>query len=185
MKRGLSILSLVRYWGEEKGNALAEAAILIPVFISLLAGVYDLGQGIVLNQKSIKSSQVIADLVSRNREVDLATVNDIIRAGRMAIEPYDTDPYGYDIVSVLYDEDGLPVVKWRVTQNMLPNDEAIDSVVDTLELINQGLVIVTTEYTYRPYFAEFITDEIVMREVAFLRGRGSSLVVCDDCPGGV
>lgn len=184
MKQIFKKLSLLRYWAEEKGNALAETAILFPVFLSLLMGVYDLGQGIIVNQKSIKSSQIVADLIARNREVDMALMTDIIRAGRMALEPYDTTDYGYDIVSVIFDEDGNSEVLWRITNNMNPNDNAIATVENILELTNEGLVIVSTEYTYTPYFAEFVTDEIVMREVAFLRGRGSSVVTCDDCPGG-
>lgn len=189
MKEMFHRLSLVRYWTEEKANALAETAILFPVFLTLLMGVYDLGQGIIINQKSITASQVIADLIARNREVDMSTLNDITRAGEMAIDPFPlerngTRIFGYDIVSVLFDEDGDPDIQWRVTEDMLPNDDPLLTVVNVLELTNEGLVIVTTEYTYTPYFAEFVTDEIVMREVSFLRGRGSSLVSCDDCPGG-
>ena len=189
MKDFLNRLSLIRYWSEEKANALAETAILFPVFLTLLMGVYDLGQGIVINQKSITASQVIADLIARNREVDMNLLADITRAGEMAIEPFPLERdgatiFGYDIVSVLFDEDGDADIQWRVTQDMLPNNDPLLTVENVLELTNEGLVIVSTEYTYTPYFAEFVTDEVVMREVSFLRGRGSSLVACDDCPGG-
>ncbi|MEM6780369.1 MAG: hypothetical protein AAF569_00740 [Pseudomonadota bacterium] len=182
-------ISLMRYWTETKANALAETAILFPVFLSLLMGVYDLGQGIIINQKSITSSQVMADLIARNREVSEDIVLDIVRAGQMAIEPFPlaqdgVQLHGYDIVSVLFDEDGNPDIQWRMTDNMLPNDDPLLTVENILELENEGLVIVTTQYRYTPYFAEFVTDEILMREVAFLRGRSSSLIVCDDCPGG-
>lgn len=174
-----------RFCDDESGNALAETAILFPVFLGLLMTLYDLGQGIVINQKSIKSSQIVADLIARNREVDMNTVDDIVRAGRMALEPYDTSDYGYDIVSVLFNDDGDPEIQWRITDNMLPNNDALLTVENILELESEGIVIVSTEYTYNPYFSNFVVDSVPMREVAFLRGRGSSLVVCDDCPGGV
>ena len=175
---------LKKFKKSEDGNALVETAILFPIFLSLLMGVYDLGNGIVVNQKSIASSQIVADLVARNRELNMDTINDIVRAGRMALEPYDTSDFGYDIVSVQFDEDGDSTILWRVTENMNPNDDGITTAETILELENEGLVIVTTEFGYTPYFAEFVTDQIDMREVAFLQGRRSSLIECDDCPGG-
>ena len=178
------IASIKRYIYDTTANALAEVAILFPVLLTLLMGVYDIGQGIIVNQKAIASSQIVGDLITRNREVDMATVNDIVRAGRMALEPFRTDTYGYDIVSVYFDEDGNPDIEWRVTDNMLPNDEALLTVENILELTSEGILIVTTQYPYVPVFTDFITEQIDMREVAFLRGRGNSLIQCADCPGG-
>ena len=184
MMKFLYSLKHSRYWLEEKANALTETAILIPVFLTLLMGVYDLGTAIIVNQKSITSSQVVADLIARNKELDLDTVNDIVRAGRMALEPYDTIDYGYDIVSLQFDIDGNETILWRVTENMNPNDDAIQSAVDILQLTNDGLVIVTTAFGYTPYFAEFITDDIEMQEVSFVQGRRTPFIECDDCPAG-
>ena len=169
---------------KEDGNALVETAVLFPVFLTLLMGVYDLGNGIVVNQKSITSSQVVGDLLARNRELDMNTVSDIVRAGRMALEPYDTQSYGYDIVSLQFDANGDETILWRVTENMPPNDAAIESAVNILELTSDGLVIVTTAFEYDPVFTEFVTDRIEMREVAFLKGRRSAVINCLDCPGG-
>jgi hypothetical protein len=151
--------------------------------ISLLMGCYDLGQGISVNQKTIGASQIIADLTARNREVDMTLMNDIILAGQLAIEPHPTVPFGYDIVSIQFDEDGEPEVLWRITQNMDENDEAVEST-QGLGEAGDGIIVVTTSYTYSPYFANFVVDEINMNEVAFLRGRRSATVVCDDCPAG-
>ena len=169
-----------RYWIEEAGNALVESALLFPVFLSLLMGVYDLGQGIIVNQKTITASQVIADLVARNKTIDMATIDDIIVAAEMAIEPYDTEPFGYDIASLQFDEDGDYTVLWRVTENMDPNDAALETT-EILELTDDGLVVVTTAFEYTPYFAEFVTDTIEMQEVSFLHGRKTSVINCTDC----
>lgn len=176
-------LHVKRWISEERGTALTESVILFPVMISLLMGCYDLGNGISVNQKTIGASQIIADLTARNRSVDMTLMNDIVNAGELALDPYGTGPFGYDIVSVEFDEDGQPVVLWRITQNMDENDDAVEST-QGLGVEGEGVVVVTTTYSYRPYFANFVVDEINMNEVAFLRGRRSATVTCSDCPSG-
>ncbi|MCB1531005.1 MAG: pilus assembly protein [Rhodospirillales bacterium] len=172
---------ILAWWVEDKAVALTEAAILFPVLLSLLMGVYDLGQGVVVNQKVMSASQVVGDLITRYEVVNMDLVNDIILAGKMALEPYPTGTFGYDIASIEFDEDGDPVVLWRVTQGMPANDTAVASTAGFAEE-GEGLVVVSVAYEYTPFFADFVVDQIDMREVAFLRGRKSATIACTDCP---
>ncbi len=172
---------IARWAMERQAVAAVEAAILFPVMMTLLMGAYDIGNGLVINQKTITSSQVMADLITRNQHLDMDAVNEIATAGRWALDPFPTTPMGYDIISVEFDEDEEPVVLWRVTNNMDGNDDAVDRTNAIAEAGN-GVVIVSVAYTYRPFFSHFIVKEINMQEVAFLRGRRSATVTCDDCP---
>lgn len=174
-----------RYWAEEKAVAAVETAILFPVLISLMMAVYDLGQGVVVNQKTISASQIVGDLVARNEFVDQNLIDDIALAGQMALEPYASrnGSYGYDVVSVQFDEDDDPVVLWRVTENMVADDTVIDRA-DGLGTEGEGVVIVSVTYQYTPFFTDFVVDTIDMTETAFLRGRKSSVISCSDCPEG-
>jgi Flp pilus assembly protein TadG len=172
-----------RWFSEEKGTAFTEAVILLPVMVTLLMGAYDIGQGITTNQKVIGSSQIMGDLIARDRSVDMSGLQDIIKAGEMSVQPYNTSFWGYDIVSIVFDEDGNPEVLWRVTDNTQQNDAAVESA-KGLGTEGDGLVIVTAAYTYRPFFMNFFTSDIDMREVAFLHGRRSATVACGDCPSG-
>lgn len=174
-------LKLLRYAAEESGNALIETVILFPVLSTLLIGCYDLGLGILINQKTVGASQIIGDLITRNREITLADLQDMIRAGELAYEPYSTATFGYDIASVEFDAAGKPVVLWRVTDNMQPNDAGVDST-EGLGTAGDGIVVVTATYIYDPYFVNFVVPAINMQEVAFLKGRTSATVACDDCP---
>lgn len=175
-------LQLVRWAREESAVAAIEAVILFPVLIALLAGCYDIGRGINVNQKTIAAAQIIGDLVARDRSVTTSSLQDIIEAGRLAYDPYSSASFGYDIVSVQFDVNGEPDVIWRVTQNAQPNDAAVESS-SALGGPGEGVVIVTAVYNYEPYFTNFAVNEINMQEVAFLRGRRSTVVACDDCPG--
>jgi len=176
-----SKLQITRWIIEEKATALTETMIIFPMMMTLLMGVYDIGQGIVVSQKTIGASQIIADLITRNREVDMTLVNDIIVAGRLALEPYETVTFGYDIASIEFNASGDPIVLWRVTENMDPNEVAVLSS-EGLGTTGEGVVVVTAVYTYTPFFSDFLVGDINMSEVAFLRGRRSPLVTCVDCP---
>lgn len=170
-----------RYNAEEKGNAALETALVFPILITLLMGTFDIGNGIAVNQRTVGASQIIGDLIARNRNVDVNILQDIVRAGELAFDPYPTDSFGYDIISIQFDDDGDPVVLWRMTENMPPNDDALEST-EGLGSVGEGLVIVTARYQYDTFFSKFIVPQIQMQEVAFLKGRKSATIVCDDCP---
>ena len=169
------------YFCDVTGMSVTETAILFPVLISLMMGIYDLGQGVIVNQKTVAASQVVADLIGRNEVVNIDLLTDIRNAGELALQPYSTIEFGSDIMSVEFDEDGDPVILWRVTENMSGDDEALDST-DGLGAEGEGVVIVSIANEYKPYFSKFIVSEINMRERAFVRGRRSATVLCADCP---
>lgn len=174
------IENTIRNWlSNEDGVAVMEAAMLFPVILVLLMGVYDLGSGIALAQKSITSSQIAADLVSRNRTMDATNLDDLIEGAKLAFEPYDTHSFGIDVVSIAFDQNKNPVVLWRETRDMLPNNVAVASVAG-LAPEGEGMIIVTVNYAYTPMFSKFFTDDIDFSEVAFARGRRSPTVVWED-----
>lgn len=176
-------LSLLRLWREEKAVAALEMALLFPILVSLLMAVYDLGQGVVVNQKTIAASQIIADLVTRNEVLDMQLINDIVIAGEMALQPYDNsnNSFGYDIIGVEFDENEDPVEIWRVTENMTEG-AALISRAEGLGREGEGVIIVSVVYRYTPFFTNFVVNEFNMQEIAVLRGRKSAVVNCDDCP---
>ncbi len=165
---------------DERGVSALETAILFPVLFSMLMAIYDLGQGVVINQKTVTASQVIGDLVSRYEFVDTALVDDIVKGGRLALDPYDKTAFGYDVVSVVFDEDGDPEVLWRFTDNMDENEGAVDDSVG-LGSEGEGVVIVSVVYAYEPFFTDFVVGQFDMTEVSYLRGRKSVTVQCIDC----
>lgn len=176
----LKNIGFTRYAKDESGMSFMETGILFPVLLSLMMAVYDLGQGVIVNQKTVAASQVIGDLITRYEVIDADTIDDVINAGELSLEPYPIDTFGYDVASVEFDEEGDPVVLWRVTENMDPDDVAIDSTAG-LGVEGEGVVVVSVVYEFVPFFSNFVVDQIDMNEKAFLRGRKSATVVCSDC----
>lgn len=165
---------------EARGAALPEFAILFPLIMALLMGSYDIGRALTINQKVISASQIIADLITRQQTVTMETLEEIILAGQLAIDPYSREPFGYDIIGIRYTSGGAPSEQWRLTDNMSPNDDVIDRATN-LGGPGEGVVAVSAAYTYRPFFTGFISNDILMRETAILRGRRTAFVSCLDC----
>lgn len=170
------MLTFIRnYWQDERGTALMEAALLIPSMMALLMGVFDVGNGIILNQRTITASQVAADLVSRDFTVTSAQIDEAVEASSLTFEPYETNAFAIDIVSTEFDDDGEPIILWRETRNMPPNDEAVDSIAGMGDE-GDGMLIVTVRYSYVPFFGQMFLSDFDMQEVAFTRGRRSPTV---------
>ncbi len=166
---------LTRWLGEEEATAAAEAALIFPVLMTLLLGVFDMGNGILTNQKTIRASQITADLITRNSTVSTTDIDEAIEAGELALEPFSSATFGVDIVSIRFDDDAVAQIIWRETRNMAPNPDVLTDVAALAEA-NNGVVVVAVRYLFEPVFAGFVVDQIPMEEVAFARGRRSATV---------
>ena len=172
----MSIKQKIKLWIEsEDGIAAAEFGLIFPILLVMLLGTFDLGNGILAAQKTIRASQVTADLITRSRTVNDTDINEAIDAGELALQPFPTDEYGVDIISIRFNEDAEPEIVWQVTQG---NITAITDLSDATPLAeaNSGVVMVTTNYTFEPAFGDFLFGDIEMQERAFSRGRRSAVV---------
>ncbi len=165
-----------RWFNEEHGMAAVEMAMVFPIMLVLFIGVIDVGNAILANQKTIRASQVVADLLARENIVSDVDVSEAIEAGRLALEPLDIASLGIDIISIRFDEDAASEIVWRETVNMTPVADPLSDV-SALEDSNEGVMMVAVQYDYEPMFAGFVIDTVEMQEVAFSRGRSTPVIV--------
>ena len=166
----------LKRWREEQGALAAlEASFVFPILCFLLLGVYDMGNALLVSQKVIRASQVTGDLVSREREIDQGELEEAILGGELAMAPGSIVTYGVDIVSIEFDDDANPEIVWRETRGMSANANVFDAV-EPLAEEGEGVIVVTVEYTFQPLFAGFMFGDITMQEMAFTRGRKSTVV---------
>lgn len=166
-------------WGrEEEALAAVESALIFPVMLVMMLGIVDAGNAILANQKAVRASQVVADLVARASSLTQGDVDEAVAAGRLAFEPMDASSYGVDIVSIRFDENSVGQIVWRETVNMPAADSPLSDS-DALAAANEGAVMVSVQYVYTPIFGNFIMPEYTMNEVAFTRGRNSAVVNLD------
>ncbi len=164
-----------KWFKSEDGLAAVEAAMVFPVLLTLFLGTFDLGNAILANQKAIRASQVTADLIARTNSIDDAGISEAIEAGELALNPMSTATYGVDVVSISFDDDANAVIEWRETVNMPPIPDVLTRVED-LAQAGEGVLVVVVEYDFEPVFAGFIVDTILMREIAFSRGRQGAVI---------
>ena len=165
-----------RWLGRTDGVAMMETAMLFPILLVMLFGVYDVGHAITANHKMITAAQVAADLITRSQTASDADINQAVEAAGLAMQPYESAAaMGIDIVSVRFDANDLPVELWRETRNMTADEGAVDKSTG-LGTEGEGAVIVTIVYDYEPTFGHTIINTFRMRETGFARGRRSSIV---------
>jgi hypothetical protein len=162
--------------------AAIEAAMIFPIMLTLMLGTLDLGRGIMSNQKTIKASQIVADLITRDSVVNTAMINEAITAGALSILPYDDENLKIEIISVRFLDDGTPEIVWREPESgpMILND--VTQRVMPLSAPGEGVVVVSAQYKYEPIFSSVVVDEIPMLEVAFARGRKGPVVCREGAP---
>lgn len=176
---------ITRFKTDESGVAAIEAAFVFPVLLVLTLGVLDMGRGIMTNQKTIKASQVVADLVTRDVVIEDSDVSEAMQAGTLSLQPYSSENLGFDVVSLRFLEDKTPEVVWRQTS---PNVTAMSAAelrerTTSMAEAGGGVIIVKARYLYEPIFAGFVVDKIQMEEMAFARGRKSAVVCKTGAPG--
>lgn len=165
-----------RWVRETEAVATVEATLVFPILLTILLGTFDMGNGLLANQKTIRASQIIADLVTRNMTVSEEELEEAIMAGSLAFEPLDAGSYGVDIVSIRFDEEAEPEIVWRETSAGMAANQDVLADVESLAEADNGVVVVTVGYVFEPVFAGFLLDTMPMRETAFARGRRSAVV---------
>ena len=168
-----------KYKKDDEGLALIEGAMIMPILITMIFSMYDIGHAVLVSQKVMSATHIAADLITRKKTVTTFDIDEAIEASMLAIDPYSRVPYGIDIVSIRFGDEDAPEEVWRETRVMganldLPGDA------DGLGLEGEGVVAVTVTYRYEPHFTGIVIGDIDMTEVAFMRGRKSSVVELEE-----
>lgn len=161
---------------DENGVAAAEMALVFPIMLLLLLGIWDLGNGILINQKAIAASHIVIDLIGRQEDVSDAEFDQAIQAGLLAMMPYDTGTMMIDVVSATFDASDDPLLLWQETSTGSAGNAQLLSSVAGLGVEGDGALVIEVTYQYVPLFAGHVIGTINMRERVFSRGRASTTV---------
>jgi Flp pilus assembly protein TadG len=166
-------------WSDQRGLAFTESALILPIMLVVLFGMFDLGQAMIINQKITSAAHIASDLITRKPTITQADLDDAIGGAQLVIDPYNRDNMGVDIAGIKFDDEDSPNVIWRHTHNMSPHP-SIPNDADGLGLEGEGVVAVIVTYSYTPKFSGAVFNEFEMRETAFLRGRRTSVVKMEE-----
>jgi Flp pilus assembly protein TadG len=72
----------------QRGVMMIEAAIILPVFLALMIGGFELARYINLNEKLSRASVTVSDIVSRSNNLTEAQIQDVFFGVQTILSPY-------------------------------------------------------------------------------------------------
>ncbi|MFZ1108883.1 MAG: TadE/TadG family type IV pilus assembly protein [Rhodomicrobium sp.] len=173
----------VRAASDERGAIMTEAAIVFPVLVMMLLGMFEFSQAFTARRRVQAVASTAADLVAQNATVTTADLNDIASIGAQLMLPFSTTGLTLTITNVGQDNKGNPVILWGCTwSNVLA--AATCSTGGAFSGLPSGLFATTTDsvivgqtsYTYTPAIGEFLVSGVHFTGASYFKPRRSQTV---------
>ncbi|MCZ4280878.1 pilus assembly protein [Kiloniella laminariae] len=178
--------SLLKRFGRcERGLALVEFALILPVLLTLLAGVIEMTRYIWVNHKILRLSAEVNDLVSQSPGMSANEMNVIFEASEYVMRPFEM---GADSLIIVSSVSGTganpPQVNWRQcgagslsvagSVGLAGSDANIPNglVLDPLD----NIIITEVYYEYKPLIFDSVVEETRLSRVAVHSPRIRSLI---------
>ncbi|HBH26060.1 MAG TPA: hypothetical protein DDX54_01470 [Rhodospirillaceae bacterium] len=168
------------------GAAAVEFAFIVPVLAVMLIGLVDLGNGILVSQKTVNAAQAAANMLTREASVNVSTINDTVAAVNLIMRPYsenmDVDVHVIGIEFADDEEDPAPIVAWEQSTGAwritAPSPEER---VASIAAPGEAVILVGVHVAYSPIMAGSIVGDLSLEFVSLTRGRQNEGVSCTDC----
>lgn len=169
------------------GSVTTEIALAAPVFITLLAGVIETGNFLLLNLKLQHTAVSLADLVTRDSDITEAVINDIFTAVPTIMTPYSVDSEAvYFVSAVSKAEDEPQSVYWQRSSGALIEREALVGVVGEAPNLpdmipvrdDETILVAEIHYRYEPLMFQMIEPQVIVK-TAYFRPRLGALQEVD------
>jgi len=153
-----------------RGTAGVEAALLLPILISMLLGLVELSKYIEASRKAMSAAQTVADLVGQDASHTNATIAETRVAAALIMAPLTTTDGSFNmtIASVGFDANGDPDLLWQDPYVGIATVDANRAA--GLGDAGESVIMVTLSYTYTSPF-DFLFDQRTLSEAAFARPR--------------
>lgn len=89
---------LKKFLREDQAAAFAETVIVLPIFISLLSGIFELSIYLIINNKLVRTAGVLGDMITR-QNVSSATLTAFMNTASTVFSPFNFSPSGKVVVS--------------------------------------------------------------------------------------
>ncbi len=184
---------LRRFGKDTSGVAAVEFAFIAPVMVAMFFGMVEISDAMKAHKKVSSAANILADLTSQQKRLSHAEAADIFIAVEQVIAPYGIDDAEMELVSVVLDEEGNPVVAWS-TNNQggtpysngaafnevdLPSDhvntggnQSLSSFIDA----NGSLVFSKVKYKFTSKLSKVTIDQLEFEQKAFRWPRDTAKV---------
>jgi len=98
----------------ERGAIAVEFALMVPFFLFLSLGGYEISRYIMISQRAERSTYALADIVAQQTFVTSAQLDQTILASNEIMQPYEMGPNSRVIISSVYKSGAnAPKVQWQ------------------------------------------------------------------------
>lgn len=178
---------LRRFWRrlkrDEDGAILTEIALSIPLFITMLMGIVEVGNYLLLNLKLQHTVVSVSDLVTRDEEINEGTIADIFSVAPQIMAPYQLGEDALVIVTAVSQlPDEAAEIFWQRSGGgtlLAASDFGAEGQAPTLPAgltMRENETIIATEvfFDYEPVIFPFIEAQTI-RKASFFRPRIGAL----------
>jgi Flp pilus assembly protein TadG len=170
---GARIARLCAWGRDRRGIAAIEFAVLLPLFIILYLGTFEVGQAIAIKLNSGLAARTVADLASQySTPIYNADAAAILGASTKVMAPYPTAPFSVTVSGVTVDANGNATVTWSDSQN--GTARAVGQPVTLPNGLNTpGAVLIwgETQYVYTPSLGYVLTGSVTLSSQIFMAPR--------------
>ncbi|HYM32135.1 MAG TPA: TadE/TadG family type IV pilus assembly protein [Candidatus Cybelea sp.] len=170
-------MRIARISRDRSGLAALEFAMILPLLVVILFGSFEVFGLMIADMKIVAAADATADLIAQQNNVTTASVNDIITATQLTVEPLPLAQLGVAIASVTFDSTtGNPSLSWTQSSG---NGAIANPVALATGLGSKGesVIIVRVNYAYQSPLKLFLPITINLAELSFARPRLVSTIV--------
>jgi Flp pilus assembly protein TadG len=178
-----------RFLARQNGAILVEAAIVLPILVTMFVGMVEFSQAFTARRKVAAVANTIADLVAQKITVNDAGLNDIVSVSNALLAPFSPAHLSLTLTSVGVDASGNTAVLWSCSWSSIAGSSNCTAPVQGCTATGasftlpegippqpgSSMIAVGATYTYTPAIGQFLLGDLTFRPAAYFKPR---LVPC-------
>jgi len=185
MNRVKQLTALPAVLAERAGNAAIEMAFIAPILVTMLLGLVETVDVLLVDRKVTTMTNSAADLVSRVREIDPAGLNDVFSASEAIMNPFAGADARVDIVSIIKNTDNSVKVHWSAsstgTAPYTQGQTYPGTIPSGVLNVNESVILARVTYSYAgPITNMFFSGFNLDAEYYAKPRRSRTVLLCDN-----
>ena len=164
-------------FGDIRGIAATEFAIVVPVMLLLFFGTDEFASGIAVDRKVTLMARTLSDLTSQNISVTDTQLTNFFNASAAIMTPYSSSPVRSTITELYVDPATLAArVQW--SKGSAPRTAgATVAIPSALQVAGTYLIYSEVSYAFVPTVGYVLKNSITLSDFTFTRPRQSTCVM--------
>ncbi len=164
-------------FGDIRGIAATEFAIVVPVMLLLFFGTDEFASGISVDRKVTLMARTLSDLTSQNTKVTDAQLTNFFNASSAIMTPYSSSPVRSTITQLYVDPATLAArVQWSKGSSPRTAGTSV-AIPAALQVGGTYLIYSEVSYTFVPTVGYVLKNSITLSDYTFTRPRQSTCVM--------